>query len=72
MIGRDFDLDLLAETTKVDEDELIDLLDEAERAAVVHELPDCTWALHLLPRPGPAHPLRGPRRDQAHPAAQGR
>ena len=40
VIGRDFDLDLLAETTKVDEDELIDLLDEAQHAAVVHELPD--------------------------------
>ncbi len=40
VIGRDFDLDLLAETTKVDEDELIDLLEEAQRAAVVHELPD--------------------------------
>ena len=31
VIGRDFDLDLLAATTKVDEDELIDLLDEAQR-----------------------------------------
>jgi len=40
VIGRDFDLDLLAETTKVDEDELIDLLDEAQHAAVVQELPD--------------------------------
>jgi class 3 adenylate cyclase/tetratricopeptide (TPR) repeat protein len=40
VIGRDFDLDLLAETTKVDEDELIDLLDEAQHAAVVHELTD--------------------------------
>jgi class 3 adenylate cyclase/tetratricopeptide (TPR) repeat protein len=42
VIGRDFDLDLLAETTKMDEDELIDLLDEAQRAAVVNELPDST------------------------------
>jgi class 3 adenylate cyclase/tetratricopeptide (TPR) repeat protein len=40
VIGRDFDLDLLAETTKVDEDELIDLLEEAHHAAVVNELPD--------------------------------
>ena len=40
VIGRDFDLDLLAETTKVDEDELIDLLDEAQRAAVVTDLPE--------------------------------
>src|SRR5262249_8667593 len=40
VIGRDFDLDLLAEATQVDEDELIDLLENAQRAAVVHELPD--------------------------------
>ena len=40
VIGRDFDLDLLAETTKVDEDELIDLLEEAQHAAVVNELPN--------------------------------
>ena len=40
VIGRDFDLDLLAETTKVDEDELIDLLDEAQRVAVVTDLPE--------------------------------
>ncbi|HTT86712.1 MAG TPA: AAA family ATPase [Acidimicrobiales bacterium] len=40
VIGRDFDLDLLVETTKMDEDTLIDLLDEAQRAAVVHEVPD--------------------------------
>jgi DNA-binding SARP family transcriptional activator/tetratricopeptide (TPR) repeat protein len=40
VIGRDFDLDLLAETTRVDEDELIDLLDDAQHAAVVHELSD--------------------------------
>ncbi|MGD0638944.1 MAG: AAA family ATPase, partial [Nitrososphaerales archaeon] len=40
VIGRDFDLDLLAETTKVGEDELIDLLEEAQHAAVVNELPD--------------------------------
>jgi DNA-binding SARP family transcriptional activator len=40
VIGRDFDLDLVAEATKVDADELIDLLDDAQHAAVVHELPD--------------------------------
>jgi DNA-binding SARP family transcriptional activator len=40
VIGRDFDLDLLAETTRVDADELIDLLDDAQHATVVHELPD--------------------------------
>lgn len=39
VIGRDFDLDVLAETTKVDEDELIDLLEDAQGAAVVREVP---------------------------------
>ncbi|HEY5024157.1 MAG TPA: AAA family ATPase [Acidimicrobiales bacterium] len=39
VIGRDFDLDLLAATTGVDEDDLIDLLEHAQRAAVVTDLP---------------------------------
>ena len=38
VIGRDFELDLLAEVTSSDEDELIDLLEEAQRAAVVREV----------------------------------
>ena len=38
VIGRDFDLDLLAETTDLAEDDLLDLLEEAERAAVVQEV----------------------------------
>jgi DNA-binding SARP family transcriptional activator/tetratricopeptide (TPR) repeat protein len=40
VIGRDFDLDLLAETTRVDQDELIDLLEDAQHAAVINEVPD--------------------------------
>jgi tetratricopeptide (TPR) repeat protein len=40
VIGRDFDLDLLAKTTQVGEDELIGLLEDAQHAAVVNELPD--------------------------------
>ncbi|HXW34764.1 MAG TPA: AAA family ATPase [Acidimicrobiales bacterium] len=40
VIGRDFDLDLLAETAQVDEDNLMDLLKEAERAALVTEFSD--------------------------------
>ena len=72
VIGRDFDLDLLAETITVDEDELIDLLDEAQRAAVVARIPDVTWALQLLPRPRPAHPLRGPRVRRGAPGCTGR
>jgi len=39
VIGRDFDLDLLAETTALDEDELIDLLEQAQMAAVAQEVP---------------------------------
>jgi class 3 adenylate cyclase/tetratricopeptide (TPR) repeat protein len=38
VIGRDFDLDLLAESAGVDEDDLLDLLEEAQRAVVVHEV----------------------------------
>ena len=38
VIGRDFDLDLLAEATGGDEDEIIDVLDKAQRAALVAEV----------------------------------
>jgi tetratricopeptide (TPR) repeat protein len=38
VIGRDFDLDLLEETTKIEEDVLIDLLEGARRAALASEL----------------------------------
>jgi class 3 adenylate cyclase/tetratricopeptide (TPR) repeat protein len=38
VIGRDFDVEVLAETTQVGEDALLDLLEDAERAAVVHEV----------------------------------
>jgi len=51
VIGRDFDLDLLAAATNCDEDDLLDLLDEAQRAALVHELP------HAPGRYGFAHAL---------------
>jgi DNA-binding SARP family transcriptional activator len=40
VIGRDFDVDVLAEATQVDDNELIDLLEHAQHAAVVNELPD--------------------------------
>ena len=69
VIGRDFDLDLLAETTKVDEDELIDLLDEAERAAVVHELPDAPGRYtfsHALVQHTLYEDLGGTRRTRLH------
>ena len=40
VIGRDFDLDLLARVTDTSEDELLDLLDVAAAAALVAEVPD--------------------------------
>jgi tetratricopeptide (TPR) repeat protein len=40
VIGREFDLGVLAAVTELDEDALVDLLDEAAAAAVVTELPD--------------------------------
>jgi class 3 adenylate cyclase len=69
VIGRDFDLDLLAETTKVDEDELIDLLDEAQRAAVVQELPDAPGRYtfsHALVQHTLYEDLGGTRRTRLH------
>ena len=40
VIGRDFDLDLLARATKTDEDDLLDILDAAAAAALVREVAD--------------------------------
>jgi class 3 adenylate cyclase/tetratricopeptide (TPR) repeat protein len=40
VIGRDFDLNLLARATKTPEDELLDILDAATAAALVREVPD--------------------------------
>jgi class 3 adenylate cyclase len=40
VIGRDFDLDLLARATKVPEDDLLDVLDAAAAVALVREVPD--------------------------------
>ena len=39
VVGRDFDLDLLARVTERSEDELLDILDEAMAATVVEEVP---------------------------------
>jgi predicted ATPase len=38
VIGRDFDLELLAIVTDIDEDHLLDLLDQARAAGLVHEI----------------------------------
>jgi class 3 adenylate cyclase len=40
VIGRDFDLDLLAQATKTSEDDLLDILDAAASAALVREVAD--------------------------------
>jgi len=40
VIGRDFDLDLLARATEASEDELLDILDAAASASLVRELSD--------------------------------
>jgi len=40
VIGRDFDLDLLAKATSTSEDDLLDILDAATAAALVRELAD--------------------------------
>jgi len=40
VIGRDFDLDVLARATKTSEDELLDILDAATASALVRELTD--------------------------------
>jgi class 3 adenylate cyclase len=69
VIGRDFGIDLLAETTKVDEDELLDLLDEAQRAAVVVELsdsPGCYSFSHALVQHTLYEDLGATRRTRLH------
>ena len=38
VIGRDFDLDVLARATETTEDEVLDILDAATRVALVHEV----------------------------------
>ena len=40
VIGRDFDLDLLARATETSEDDLLDILDAAASAALVREVAD--------------------------------
>ena len=39
VIGRDFDLDLLVESTGADDDDVIEILDRAHRVALVSEIP---------------------------------
>ena len=57
VIGRDFDLDVLARATKTDEDDLLDLLEAASVAALVREQSDTSGRYSLRPCPHRAHPL---------------
>ena len=72
VIGRDFNLDLLAAVTGSDEDELIDLLDQAQHAALVAEVPGTPGRYsfaHALVQHTLYEDLGG---TEAHPTAQGR
>ncbi len=54
VIGRDFDLDLLAPGNGTSEDDLLDILDAAAAVALVREPAD-SRPVQLRPRPYPAH-----------------
>jgi class 3 adenylate cyclase/tetratricopeptide (TPR) repeat protein len=72
VIGRDFDLDLLAATTGVDEDELIDLLEQAQHAALVAEVPGTPGRFsfsHALVQHTLYEDLGGTRRTRLHKSA---
>lgn len=47
VIGRDFDFDLLARTSAMQESPLLDLLDEAAEAALIRELPNGVGRYHF-------------------------
>ena len=71
VIGRDFNLDLLAAATGVDEDELIDLLDQAQHAALVTEVPGTPGRYsfsHALVQHTLYEDLGGTRRTRLHKA----
>jgi DNA-binding SARP family transcriptional activator/tetratricopeptide (TPR) repeat protein len=69
VIGREFDIDLLVETTKVDEDELIDLLENAQHAEVVREISESPGRYtfsHALVQHTLYEDLGGTRRTRIH------
>jgi class 3 adenylate cyclase/tetratricopeptide (TPR) repeat protein len=71
VIGRDFNLDLLAAVTGVDEDAVIDLLDQAQHAALVAEVPDSPGRYsfsHALVQHTLYEDLGGTRRTRLHKA----
>ncbi len=59
VIGREFDLDLLARVTERSEDELLDLLDAAIAVALGARGSERPWPLLLRPRSHSAHPVPG-------------
>ena len=69
VIGRDFDLDLLARVTERTEDELLDLLDAADAVALVARSPT-SRAVTASPMPSSSTPctqdLGATRRARAH------
>ena len=68
VIGRDFDLDLLARATKTSEDDLLDILDAAAAVALVRELAD-TRVATASPTPSSSTPCT---RTSAPTAGHGR
>ena len=69
VIGRDFDLAHLSRTCRRDEDELLDLLEAANRAALVHEVPEVAGRYsfsHALVRHTLYQELGATRRARAH------
>jgi class 3 adenylate cyclase/tetratricopeptide (TPR) repeat protein len=71
VIGRDFNLDLLAAVTGSDEDDLIDLLDQAQHAALVAEVPGIPGRYsfaHALVQHTLYEDLGGTRRTRLHKA----
>ena len=67
VIGRDFDLDLLARATKTTEDDLLDILDAAAAVALVRELAD-TPGITTSPTPSSSTPCT---RTSVRPAGRG-
>ena len=61
VIGRDFDLELLARATSITEEDLLDVLDAAAAAALVRELANAAGRYIFAHALIQTHPLRGSR-----------
>jgi class 3 adenylate cyclase/tetratricopeptide (TPR) repeat protein len=67
VIGRDFDLDVLAEVADLDEDRLLDLLEPAEANALIAEIAPARFTFaHALVEHTLYEELSGTRRSRAH------